>query len=90
MMSQTPSFWVVEDGFLVRNNVVARNDSWRPTAEAIKNVSIKLCGLQSYKITLRDGAAAMMVDSVAAAERRISNDAFFGLKLCFLSSRLLS
>ena len=81
VLGETKDFGSVEDGFLVRNHVVARNDSWRPTAEAIKNVSIKLCGLQSYKITLRDGAAAMMVDSVAAAERRISNDAFFGKTL---------
>ena len=81
VLSETKDFWSVEDGFLVRNPVVARNASWRPTAEAIKNVHIKLGDLQSYKITLRDGAATMMVDSVAAAERRISNDAFFGKTL---------
>ena len=80
-MGETKDFWSVEDGFLVRNHVVARNDLWRPTAEAIKNVPIKLGDLQSYKITLRDGAAAMMVDPVAAAEGRISNDAFFGKTL---------
>jgi hypothetical protein len=80
-LGETKDFWSVEDGFLVRNPVVARNASWSPTAEAIKNVHIKLGDLQSYKITLRDGAATMMVDSVAAAERRISNDAFFGKTL---------
>ena len=95
MKSQTPlslekpkTFWSVEEGFLVRNHVIARDSSWRPTADAIKDVPIKLGKLQALKITMREGASTMMVDSVAAAERKISKDGFFG-KRCFHSPKKL-
>ena len=53
VLGESKDFWSVEDGFFVPNHAVARNDSCRTTAEAIKNVPIKLGDLQSYKITLR-------------------------------------
>ena len=46
------------------------------TADAIKDVPIKLGDLQALKITMREGASTMMVDSVAAAGRKISKDGF--------------
>jgi len=49
MLIATEDFWSVEDGFLVRNHVIACKTSWRPTADAIKKVPIKLGDLQSYK-----------------------------------------
>ena len=51
------------------------------TADAIKDVPIKLGDLQALKITMREGASTMMVDSVAAAKRKISKDGFFGKTL---------
>ena len=66
---------------MVRNHVIARKTSCRPAAEAIKDVPIKLGDLQTHKITMRDGAATMMVDSVASAERQICSNAFFGKTL---------
>ena len=81
VLGKTQDFWSVEDGFLVRNHVIARDASWRPTADAIKDVPIKLGDLQTLKITMREGASTMMVDSVAAAERKISKDGFFGKTL---------
>ena len=81
VLGKTQDFWSVEEGFLVRNHVIARDSSWRPTADAIKDVPIKLGDLQALKITMREGASTMMVDSVAAAERKISKDGFFGKTL---------
>ena len=81
VLGESKDFWSVEDGFFVRNHAVARNDSCRPTAEAIKNVPIKLGDLQSYKITLRTVLPLWGLTQSLAAERRISNDAFFGKTL---------
>ena len=81
VLGKTQDFWSVEEDFLVRNHVIARDSSWRPTAGAIKDVPIKLGDLQVLKITMREGTSTMMVDSVAAAERKISKDGFFGKTL---------
>ena len=78
VLGKTQDFWSVEEGFLVRNHVIARDSSWRPTADAIKRVPIRLGDLQALKIAMREGASTMMVDSVSAAERKISKDGFFG------------
>ena len=42
VLGKTQDFWSVEEGFLVRNHVIARDPSWRSTADAIKDVPIKL------------------------------------------------
>ena len=81
VLGKTQDFWSVEEDFLSRNYVIARDSSWRPTAGAIKDVPIKLGDLQALKITMHEGASTMMVDSVAAAERKISKDGFFGKTL---------
>ena len=71
VLGETQDFWSVEEGFLARNHVIARDSSWRPTPDAIKDVPIKLGDLQALKITMREGAVTMMVDSVSVAERKI-------------------
>ena len=81
VLGKTQDFWSVEEGFLVRNHAIARDPSWRSTADAIQDVPIKLGDLQALKITTPEGASTMMVDSVAAAERKISKDGFFGKTL---------
>eukprot|EP00435_Cladocopium_sp_Y103_P037857 s79_g10.t1 len=81
VLGETKDFWSIEDGFLVRNHVIARDTSWRPTADAIRNMPIKMADLQAQKITMREGSRSMMVDLISAAERRIGVDAFFGQTL---------
>ena len=81
VLGESQDFWSVEKGFLVRNHVIARDTSWRPTPDATKDVPMKVGDLQALKITMREGAATMMVDSLSAAERKISKDAFFGKTL---------
>eukprot|EP00435_Cladocopium_sp_Y103_P072234 s20_g39.t1 len=81
VLGKTQDFWSLEDGFLVRNHVIARNTSWRPTWDAIKNMPVKMADLQAQKITVQEGTSTMMVDSVAAAERKINAEAFFGQTL---------
>eukprot|EP00438_Fugacium_kawagutii_P019118 Skav204381 [mRNA] locus=scaffold4897:193896:199406:+ [translate_table: standard] len=81
VLGDTHDFWSVEEGFLVRNHVIARNSSWRPTANSMQNLPVKLSQLQPHKISVRDGTQMMLVDSVASAERQLGYDKVFGKTL---------
>ena len=80
-LGPTKDFLSVEQGFLVRNHVLARTSTWRPDNESIKNMPIPMSKLQQLKITMKESSPTMMVDSVTAAERQLSKDHFFGKTL---------
>lgn len=79
VLGNTEDFWTVEEGFLVRNHVVSRDETFQWDRDLVATCPVKIADLQPYKITVNnDNPESMMVEEFNAPSRNLGRDPWLG------------
>ena len=85
-LGATEDFWSVENGFLVRNHVVGRADSFTFDRDTLHSMPIPLDSLQRYKITMPDDShGKIMLEAINTKEVKIGTEPWIGSTMFPLS-----
>ena len=62
VLGETQDYWSVEEGFLVRNHVVGRKETFQWDRDMVTSCPVKIEDLQPYKITVNQENSGLMMD----------------------------
>ena len=79
VLGNTEDFWTVEEGFLVRNHVVSREETFQWDRDMVATCPVKIEDLQPYKITVNnENPESMMVEKLNTTSRNFGRDPWLG------------
>ena len=79
VLGSTQDFWTVEEGFLVRNHVSGREETFQWDHETVVTCPVRIQDLQPYKITQNSEAPkSMMVEKFNAPSKRFGKEQWLG------------
>ena len=79
ILGDTQDFWTVEEGFLVRNHAVGREETFQWDRGMMETCPVKVGELQPYKITInQDNPKSMMVEKFNSPSQKLGREPWMG------------